>query len=86
MRGLYKYWWLVTSLEYGIAKKETLMLYVSKFIKFKAFLDLLWKYNLLVHYKLKKFRPPRVYQFDIHALLFWGYSRFIPLDKTVLYG
>ena len=33
--------------------------------------------------KLNIFRPPQVNQFDILALLFDGYARFIPLDKMV---
>ena len=37
-------------------------------------------------YKLNIFRPPRVNQFYIHALLFGGYARFVPLDKISFYG
>ena len=60
--------------------------YVANIITLSVFLELLWKFILLVHYKLNIFRPPRVNQFDIHALLFRGYAKFIPLDKMVFYG
>ena len=40
---------------------------------------------LLVRYKLNRFWPPRVNQFDISALLFGGYASFTPLDKMVFY-
>ena len=62
------------------------MFYVAKVITFRVFLELLWKSNLLVRYKLDQFEPARVNQFDINKLLFIGYSRFTPLDKMVLYG
>ena len=62
------------------------MFYVANVITLSAFLELLWKFTLLVRYRLNITRPPRVNQFDIHALLFGGYSRFITLDKMVFYG
>ena len=61
------------------------MFYLASDIKFSIFSEFLWKYTLLVYYKLNIFRPLQVSQFDIHALLFWGYARFIPLDKMILY-
>ena len=45
------------------------MLYVASVITLSAFSDLLWNFSLLVRYKLKRFRPPRVKQFDICAIL-----------------
>ena len=62
------------------------MFYVANFITLNVVLELLLTCTLLVRYKLKIFRPPRVNQFDIRALLFGGYARFIPLDKMVFYG
>ena len=62
------------------------MFHVSSVITLRVFLELLWKFTLLVCYKLNRFRPPRVNQFDIRALLFSSYARFIPLDKMVFYG
>ena len=61
------------------------MFYVANVIKFSAFSELLRKSNLLLSYKLSRFRNTRLNQFDISALLFGGYVRFIPLDKMVLY-
>ena len=49
--------------------KETRMFYVSIVITFSIFLELLFNYTLLVFYKLNKFLPPRVNQFNIRALL-----------------
>ena len=66
--------------------KETRMFYVANVITLINFLELLWKFTLLVCYKLNIFWPPRVNQFDILVLLFGGYARFIPLDKIVFYG
>ena len=57
------------------------MFYVANVIKFSIFLELMWKFTLLTRYRLNSLRPPRVNQFDICALLFGGYSRFIPLGK-----
>ena len=57
------------------------MFYVAIVILFSVFSYLLWKSNLLVCYKLNRFRTPQVNQFDICALLFGGYVSFIPLDK-----
>ena len=62
------------------------MFYVDSVITFSVFLELLWKYTLLIRYKLNRFRPPWVNQFDIRVLLFGGYARLIPLDKMVFYG
>ena len=62
------------------------MFYVANIIIFSVFLELLRKPTLLVCYKLNRFHPLQVNQFDIHALLFGGYSRFITLDKIVFYG
>ena len=67
-------------------KKETRMFYIANTIKLSVVLDLLWKFTLIVCYKLNIFRPPLVNQFYIHALLFGGYSRFIPLDNLVFNG
>ena len=86
MPGLYNYWWLVTSFESSIGKKETCTFYVANVITLSAVSELLWKFTLLLRYKLNRFRPPWVNQFDIRALLFGGYARFIPLDKMVFYG
>ena len=47
------------------------MSYVANVITVSVLLDLLYKSTLLVHYKLNVFRPPRVNQFDIRALLYW---------------
>ena len=62
------------------------MFYVANVITLSIFPELLWKLNLLVCYKLNRFRPPRVNQFAIRALLLGGYSSFIPLDKMFFYG
>ena len=59
------------------------MFYIAIVIKFSTFSELLWKSTLLLRYKLIRFWPPWVSQFDIFALLFGGYARFIPLDKIV---
>ena len=55
------------------------MFHVANVIMFSVFLELLCKFTLLVRYKLNRFRPPQVNHFDIRALLFGGYIRFIPL-------
>ena len=60
------------------------MIYVAKVITFNVFSELLWKFTSLVRYSLNRFRPPQVNQFDIRALLFEGYARFIPLFKVVI--
>ena len=62
------------------------MFYVANVITLSAVSELLWKFTLLVRYKLNIFRRPRVNQSDIRALLFLGYARLIPLDKMVFYG
>ena len=80
---LYNYWWLVTSFESILGKKETRIFYVDTIINFSFFLELLWKSTLLVRYKLNKFRSPQVNQFDICAVLYGSYARFVPLDKMV---
>ena len=58
---------------------------VASVIPFSVLLDLPRKSTLLVCYKLNILRPPQGNKFDICALLFGGYDRFIPLDKMVLY-
>ena len=80
MPGLCKYWLLVTSSGFGIGKKETRMFNVSNIVKFCAFSELLWEYTVFIRYKLNRLWTSRVNQFDIFALLFGGYARFIPLD------
>ena len=45
------------------------MFYVANVIKFSALSDLLRKSTILVRYKVNSFRPPRVNQIDIRALL-----------------
>ena len=67
-------------------KKETYIYYVANIITLRVVLELLWEFTLLICYKLNIFRPPRVNQFDICALLFRGYARFILLDKMVFYS
>ena len=62
------------------------MLCVANVITYIVVLELLWKFYSLVHYKLNRFLPPQVKQFDICALLFGGYDRFVPLNKMVFYG
>ena len=62
------------------------MFYVANVITLSVVFELLWKFTLLIRYKLNIFRPPRVNQFDIRTLLFGCYARFIPLDKMVFYG
>ena len=62
------------------------MFYLANVIRLNVVLELLRKSTLLVDYRLNFFWPPRVKQFDIRALLFGGYARFIPLDKMVFYG
>ena len=64
-------------------KLKTRMFYVANVITFSIFLELVWESTLLLRYKLNRFRPPHVNQFDIHALLFRGYIRFILLDKMI---
>ena len=61
------------------------MYYVDIVITLNLFLELPWKFILLVPFKLKRLQFPQVHQFDIRALLFGGYARFIQLDKMVLY-
>ena len=62
------------------------MFSVANVITLSVVPELLWKFTLIVRYKLGIFRPPRVNQLDICGLLFRGYARFIPLDKMVSYG
>ena len=62
------------------------MFYVANVITLSVVSELLWKFTLLVRYKLNIFRPPRVKQFDICALLFVGDVRFKPLYEMVFYG
>ena len=40
-------------------------------------------YFKIVRYKLNRSETPQVNQFDVRALLFGGYSGFIPLFKMV---
>ena len=81
MMYLYNYWLCITYFKSSLGKKETHMFYIASFITFSVFSELPWKSTVLVRYKLNIFRTPRVNQFDIRALLFGGYTRFIPLDK-----
>ena len=62
------------------------MFYVANVITLSVYLELLWKFTLLVRYKLNIFRPPWVNHFYIRELLFGGYARFVPLDEMVFYG
>ena len=62
------------------------MLCVANVITYIVVLELLSNFSSLVHYNLNRFRSPWVKQFDILALLFGGYARFIPLNKMVFYG
>ena len=62
------------------------MFYIASVITFSLFLELRWKSTLLVHYKLNRFRILQVDQFDIRALLFGAYARFVKVDQMVLYG
>ena len=59
------------------------MFYVAIVITLSVFLELMWNSTLLIRYNLNRLRPPRVNQFDIRALLFFGYVRYIQLDKMV---
>ena len=59
------------------------MFYVANVTASSVFSELLWKSTSLVCYKLNRFQNPQVNQFDIRALLFGGYARFVPLDKMV---
>ena len=61
------------------------MFYVASVITSSVFWGLLWKYTLLVRYKLNSFQSPQVNQFEICALLFGIYDMFVLLDKMVLY-
>ena len=83
---LYNYWWRITSFGSTLVKKETRMFYIAKFITLSVVMELLLKFTLLIHYKLSRFRTPQVNKFDIRALLFGSYARFVPLDKMVFYG
>ena len=86
MPVLYNYWWFITFFESILVNKDTCMFYVANVITLRVVLELLWKFTLLVRYKLNIFYPPRLNQFDNLALLFGGCSRFVPLDKLVFYG
>ena len=59
------------------------MFHIASVITFGVFLELLWKSNLLVRFRLNRFWPPRMNQFDIRELLSGRYARFIPSDKIV---
>ena len=59
------------------------MFYVASVITVSVFLELLWKFTLLIRYKLNIFRTPQVNHFYIRVLLFSSYASFIPLDKMV---
>ena len=67
-------------------KERNTLFYVDSVITFGVFSELLWKSTLLVCYKLNRFHPPQVNQFDISLFLFGGYARFVLLDKMVLYN
>ena len=54
------------------------MFYAANIITVSVFLELLWKFIILICYKLNIFGPPLVNQFDIRAILFGGYARFVP--------
>ena len=58
------------------------MFYVANVITLGVVLELLWKFTLLVYYQLNIFQPPWVNQFDILALLFGNYARFISVYKN----
>ena len=83
--GLYNYWQCITYFGSSLVNKETRIFYVDCDIPFSIFLELLRNSSLLIHYKFNRFRPPQLNQFDICALLFGGYARFLILDKIVLY-
>ena len=57
------------------------MLYVANVTTFSVILELLCKFTVLIRYKLNILQPTWVNHFDIHALLFGGYTRLIQLDK-----
>ena len=72
--------WVMHNLFWVPYRKEiNTHFYVAIAITFSVLLELLWKSILLVCHKLKRLRPPRLNQFDIRALLFCSYARFIPL-------
>ena len=60
------------------------MFYLSNVIIFTVSLELLWKVTLFERYRLNRFRPPWVNQFDIRARLFGGYTRFIPIYELII--
>ena len=62
------------------------MCYVASVITFSIFLELLQKSTLLVRYKLIKSGQHRLNQFDIRALLFGVYARFLLLYKMFQCG
>ena len=86
MPSLYNYWGRITHFDFRIGNKETRIFYIVNVISLSVVLELLWRFTLLVHYKLNIFQTPQLNQFDILALLFGGYARLIPLDKMVFYG
>ena len=62
------------------------MFYVASVIPFIVFLELLWKPNLLICYKLNGFRPPRVNQFYIRALSVWRLRQVHTVRLNGIYG
>ena len=53
-------------------KEKIRMFNVANVITLILVSELPWKFNLLLRYTLNIFRPPRMNQFDISALLFGG--------------
>ena len=86
MPDLYNYWGRITSFKSSLGKKETRMFYAANVIMLGVVLELLWKFTLLVCFKLNRFRPSQVNRFDIHVVLFGGDSNFKPLDKIVFFN
>ena len=68
------------SIQVSTMEGKKRMFYVAIFITFSVFLESLCKFALQVSFTLNIFRPSQENQFDICALLFIGYARFVPLD------
>ena len=62
------------------------MFYVDRVIKLSVFLELLWKYSLILRYKLNRFRPQRIEPVGYLCTFIWRLRRVHNVRQMVLYG
>ena len=58
-------------LKKSLGKKETRIFYIDNIIKFNIFLELLWKFTLLILYRVNRFRPQRIEPVGYMCIFIW---------------